>query len=141
MAANVKTEMLTKETVNLRVPRFVKVAGWKGLTGLFAATLFDIIHPLSGAIFASSQSVMQQLLAPGVKELLTDGNNLPSKIYIYVVTFIFSAAVSISATLSLGFPMSFPAAIWLSIFMIPTSLVIDYLFQNFIASNSSKPSK
>ena len=136
MGSSVKTQMLTKESVTLRVPRFVKVAGWKGLTGLFAAAFFDIIHPLSGAIFASSQSVMQQLLAPGVKELLTDGNNLPSRIYIYVVTFIFSAAVSISATLSLGFPMSFPAAIWLSIFMIPTSLVIDYLFKNFISAKS-----
>lgn len=139
MPATIK-KMLEKEevTFTFKMPKFIKSAGMKGATGLLAAAVFDIIHPISGAIFASSQSVMQQLLAPGVKELLTDGDNLPSRVYLYVITFLSSAVVSISMTLALGFPMNFPAAIWLSVFMIPASLAIEYIFKNVVSSKEAK---
>ena len=121
-------------TFSFYLPKFMKTAGMKGGVGMITGMVFNIIHPISGALFASTQSVMKELLKPGVKKLLTDENNLPSKIYVYVVIFLFSTVVSISMTISLGFPMNFPAAIWLSLFMVPTSYVIEYLFLNMISS-------
>lgn len=130
-------EMLKREelTFSFQVPRFIKSAGAKGTTGFFASLFLDIIHPLSGAIFASTQSVMQQLLWPGVEQLLSeDSDNLPSRIYIYVVTFLFSSTVAISTTLSVGLPMNAAAALFLSIALVPVSLLIDYLFKHNISS-------
>lgn len=137
--SNTVKKMMEREQVTFTfyIPNFMKTAGVKGAAGLLAAAVFDIIHPISGAIFASTQSVMQQLLKPGVEELLTDEKNLPSKVYIFVVSFLFSVVVSISMTLSLGFPMNFPAAIWLSIFMIPTSLAVEYIFRNIVSAKKA----
>ena len=136
-------DMLKKEEVacSCQIPKFLKSAATKGGIGLLASAVLNIIHPLSGAIFASSQSIMQQLLWPGVQELLAEEEILPTKVYVYVVTFMFSAIVAISMTLSLGFPMNFPAAIWLSIAMIPVSLLVDYLFRNMIVSEKKKYTK
>lgn len=118
----------------LRVPKFVKLSATKGGAGFLGSLVLNILNPFSGAVYASTQSVMHQLLWPGVKELLSEEDNLPSRIYIYAVTFLFSSTVAISMTLSLGLPMSIPAALYLSVSLIPITFLIDYFFQNLIAA-------
>ena len=118
-------------SLNFKVPEFMRTAGIKGTSGFVTAFFFNIASPLSALVFASSQSVMQRVLEPGVKELLTDEDNVPTRIYLYTITFFFSTIVSMSMTISIGLSINFPAAVILSPLMSVTSWAIDFFYRRY----------
>lgn len=137
--ANATDNLVEREqiTCTCTLHKFVKLAAVQGVVGAVASFLFAITNPVSAFIFASNRYAMQELLKPGVEKVLSEDNNLPSQIYILAVTFIFSTCVSISMTIALGFPMSVPSALILSLFMIPTSHLVDFAYHKWIASSEA----
>ncbi|NGX39100.1 MAG: hypothetical protein KR126chlam1_00420 [Chlamydiae bacterium] len=107
--------------------------------GFSAALLFPLgPHPLGAAIFAGVQTAMQELLPPGVKQHLTQENVTPTKVYIFVVSYLISTIVGIGMATAFGFPVSFPSAVLLNIFMYPAQMIVDAIY-NYIYPPSPKP--
>lgn len=116
------------ESTCSRFSRASYIAGAHGGIGFGLSVFFNLVHPVSGIIFGAVHYICNTLLKPGFKEFLNGTDAFVSKIMVFAATFFTAAALAALASTAVGFSCSIFTWAILSLYMIPASIAVEWLF-------------
>ncbi|NGX45134.1 MAG: hypothetical protein K940chlam2_00277 [Chlamydiae bacterium] len=97
------------------------------LTGAMAGHFFSIVTPGGGALFGTVQGLANALLGP-VLDKIFDSDSTLGKIAKVAVQIFASIAIAVGAVAIAGVSLTLTAGLYLSLAMIPVSIITSVLF-------------
>lgn len=95
--------------------------------GGIASYALEIVHPVGGILFGASHALSSVLLTTLLDNLPVDTRSPSFKVAKFASSFLIGIGIAHVLTATLGFPLTFGTALVLTLVMLITSFVIEFM--------------